>query len=80
MALFTACEIIQPKPELSSEKASVHVLINADNLPERTVRLNVALNDVTTRELWGKNNEDTETKLATFTTTTGTGESSAQAE
>jgi hypothetical protein len=61
LALFTACELIQSKPEPSSEKASVRVLINADNLPERTVRPEVALNDVSSWELWGTNNGNTET-------------------
>jgi hypothetical protein len=63
---------MEPKPEPSSEKASVRVLINEDNLPERTVRPEVALNDVNSWELWGTNNQNTETKSATFTTTTGT--------
>jgi hypothetical protein len=73
LALFTACKLIQPKPEPSSEKASVvRVLINADNLPKRTVRPEVALNDVNSWELWGKNNQNTETNLATFTSTTDT--------
>jgi uncharacterized repeat protein (TIGR02543 family) len=66
MALFTACDMAEPKSAWDDGRAAVRVNITVDGVQGRTVKPNLALQDVTEWELWGGKQGDAETLLGEF--------------
>jgi uncharacterized repeat protein (TIGR02543 family) len=66
MALLTACDMAEPKSAWDDGRASVRVNITVDGVQGRTVKPNLALQDVTEWELWGGKQGDAETLLGEF--------------
>jgi uncharacterized repeat protein (TIGR02543 family) len=73
LSLFTACDITGSKSEWSpgGEKASVRVVIGMAGVRGRTVKPNMALQDVTKWELLGGKQGDAESSLTEFSSAEG---------